>query len=151
MKQISGGALVKTTALFNVPIKEGKVFSNKQRGGEEGGMPLVKTTVLFNVPIKEGRCTAHATAGAETLFFKTGAAGLPQNYRKRTPDTSGTGDIGGEAQAYLGAPTGKKNRNNLGSPNFGGLGSTHGSRPSWGMGAARSEDRTHEQWRAGEK
>ncbi|KAJ7710791.1 hypothetical protein B0H17DRAFT_1123899 [Mycena rosella] len=46
-------------------------------------------------------------------------------------------DIAGEAQGYLGAPTGKRNRNNLGSPNFRGLGSTHDSGPSWVMGAAR--------------
>ncbi|KAJ7687302.1 hypothetical protein B0H17DRAFT_1136424 [Mycena rosella] len=73
----------------------------------------------------------HLLVGKEQQQMRGGAAGLPQNYRKRTPDTSVTGDIGGDAQGYLGAPTGKKNRNNLGSPNFGGLGSTHGSRSSW--------------------
>ncbi|KAJ7658984.1 hypothetical protein B0H17DRAFT_1145399 [Mycena rosella] len=43
-------------------------------------------------PIKQGRVSGHKERG--------GTAGLPQNYRKRTPDTSVTGDTGGDAQGY---------------------------------------------------
>ncbi|KAJ7691792.1 hypothetical protein B0H17DRAFT_1133578 [Mycena rosella] len=67
--------------------------------------------------------TAVSRAGYLATERAQRAAGLPQNYRNRTPDTSVTGDIGGDAQEYcwggpgiFGGPHREKKQEQPGEP-----------------------------------
>ncbi|KAJ7626497.1 hypothetical protein B0H17DRAFT_1151007 [Mycena rosella] len=71
--------------------------------------------------------TAVSRAGYLATERAQRAAGLPQNYRNRTPDTSVTGDIGGDAQEYcwggpgiFGGPHREKKTGTWGAPTLGG-------------------------------
>ncbi|KAJ7667256.1 hypothetical protein B0H17DRAFT_1142842 [Mycena rosella] len=67
--------------------------------------------------------TAVSRAGYLATERAQRAAGLPQNYRNRTPDASVTGDIGGDAQEYcwggpgiFGGPHREKKQEQPGEP-----------------------------------